>query len=104
MFYRLVIGGWTDPAHSARAALNRTWLARSLLPVLDEVTPHIPSIERGALLAPGGAPLARCNVSDQQVSARAYVCPRATEHGGRTKTCRAGARRAGRGEVKGAVS
>ena len=37
MFYRLGILGWDEPGNAVRAALNRTWVDETLLPVLAEV-------------------------------------------------------------------
>lgn len=72
MFYRLGLLGWDLPGNAGRAALNRSWVDMTLLPVLDEVTPHLPSILRGALVGDDGAPLPNTNVSETIVSARLY--------------------------------
>ena len=72
MFYRLGLLGWDRPENAVRAALNRSWVDMTLLPVLDEVTPHLPSILRGALFGDDGAPLPNTNVSETIVSARLY--------------------------------
>ena len=76
MFYRLGLSGWDQPAPpgvSSAAALNRSWVDGTLLPVLQEVAPHLPAILRGAMVGAGGAPGSRVNVTEDLVSARLYT-------------------------------
>ena len=79
MFYRLGITGWDQTGNRVRAALNRSWVSNTLLPVLTEITPHLPAILQGPMLGVDGKPLLRTNVTDNLVSAQLYEQPLKTD-------------------------
>jgi hypothetical protein len=47
MFYRLGMAGWDSPTANMDAPLNTSWVAGVLLPVLYELTPHLPALLKG---------------------------------------------------------
>ena len=72
MFYRLGILGWDQPGNGVRAALNRSWVDGTLLPVLAEVTPLLPAILRGPMVGDDGDVILRTNATANLVSAQLY--------------------------------